>query len=87
MSKTDLTWTKEHAAIAAGEGWRLADTVDEGTDIAYYMVATAKSTKVRGFETDQIAQNFVVQRAQAGGAIHQRALGAAMQSQMNRKKK
>lgn len=87
MSNADLSWSKEQGVLAVSEGWRLAETIDSGAKQPYFMVATAKSKTVKGFNTDQIAQRFVTERAKTGSKLHQHALSVAMQSQINRKKR
>lgn len=82
MSNKDLTWSNEDRAAARSEGWRLAETIDMGSKRPYLMVATAMTTKVLGFGTDQLATKYVTQQAQLGGALHQRALAISIRSRM-----
>ena len=80
-----MTWTPQQAEQAQAEGWRLADTIDNGTSHVYLTFARAASGT--GFKNDHAAGLYVVRRARENSSFHQAALRAVMQSRMNIKPK
>ncbi len=76
-----MTWTEQQAQQAKTEGWRLADTIDNGTSQVYLMFATTSGN----FKDDIAAGLYVVRRARENSSFHQAALRAVMQSRMNTK--
>lgn len=64
------TWTDAASQQARIEGWRLADTIDNGTSHVYLLI-TPTDTR---FKNTYEAAAFVVDRARVGTALHQAAL-------------
>lgn len=64
------TWSEVAQQQAKIEGWRLADTIDNGDTHVYTMVSPAD---VR-FKNSEQATAHVIERARSGSALHQHAL-------------
>ncbi len=66
-----MNWDKIMTANAAADGWRLADTIDNGSSHVYLMVARAPTSS---FKTDRLAAGFVLARARERSPLHVHAL-------------
>ena len=63
-------WTEVEANQAQREGWRLADTIDNGTSYVYLLITPADAR----FKNSQTAASFVIDQARRGSGFHREAL-------------
>lgn len=77
------TWTEVEQRSAAAEGWRLADTIDNGEKHVYAMVSPTDGR----FKNSEQAAQFVIGRAQQGSTTHQHALRLTILSRLRPPKK
>jgi hypothetical protein len=71
---TKIGWTPEDGAMAASEGWYVSTYT--------YGVRPSYGTRNGRFKSVEAAQAYVIQRADAGSELHQRALRACVIMQM-----
>ena len=64
------TWSEAAQQQAKNEGWRLADTIDNGDTHVYTMVSPADAR----FKNSEQATVYVIERARSGSVPHQHAL-------------
>ena len=73
-----MIWTPEYAKAAAAEGWRLVETIDNGTKHPYLMVSVHGGR----FRNEHEAGIHVVRSARLRSGLHQTALRAIVQSRV-----
>lgn len=73
-----MTWTAEHSKHAAADGWRLVETIDNGTKHPYLMVTVQGGR----FKNEHEAGIHVVRSARLNSGLHQAALRAIVQSRV-----
>lgn len=79
-----MNWDQLMIDRAADEGWRLADTIDNGTAHVYVVVARAARTQ---FKSDAAAAAFVIESAKQNSPLHKHALQLMAASRIRTKKK
>lgn len=79
-----MNWDHLMVESAAKEGWRLVDTIDNGTAHVYVVVARAARTQ---FKDDAAAVSYVIESAKQNSPLHRHALQLMAASRIRTKKK